>query len=272
MSFFKDKVVIVTGSTQGIGKSIAQKLVERGAKVTINGRNGQKLEQTQGLLTGIGHEVLPVQGDISLMEDCQRLVEATLEQHGRVDILITNAGINMLGKVAESDPEYLKKVMDVNFFGCLFPFKAAFDALKASEGNFLMVGSIAGFHGLPMNTMYSASKMALTALAQGLRTELAPHNITVGHAYVGMTEVEPGKTVLDTQGNPVPKPKFQIKPEPIENVSTRILKMVEKGTFQQVFTPMGKVNYVMSRLFPSVVQAVLKRNFKRVEEDVEGEK
>ena len=268
--FFRDKIAVVTGSTQGIGKSIALKLAERGAKVTINGRNQGRLDQTYQAFEAAGYDILPVQGDISMMEDCHKLIESTMEKHGRIDILITNAGINMLGKVAESDPQYLKKVMDVNFFGCLFPFKAAFEPLKESQGNFLMVGSIAGFHGLPMNTMYSASKMALTALAQGLRTELEPHNITVGHAYVGMTEVEPGKTVLDTNGNPVPKPKFQIKPEPIENVSNRILKMVERGTFQSVFTPMGKVNYVMSRLFPGVVRAVLKRNFSRVEKDVNG--
>lgn len=263
MSYFKNKVALVTGSTQGIGKSIAQKLAEQGAKVVINGRNPDKLERVHRVMEEAGHEILAVRGDVSNFEDCQRLVEETVERFGQLDILVTNAGINMLGEISESDPHYMKQVMDVNFFGCLYPFRAAFPHLKESKGNFLMVGSIAGFHGLPGNTMYSCSKMALTALAQGLRIELEPHEITVGHAYVGMTEVEPGKTVLDSNGNPMPKPKFQIKPEPIENVSNRILRMVERGTFQQVFTPIGKVNYWMNRLLPGVVRGVLRRNFGR---------
>lgn len=127
-----------------------------------------------------------------------------------------------------------------------------------------MIGSIAGFHGLPLNAVYSASKRALTPIAEALQIELEGSGIYVGLAYVGLTEVEPEKRVLDAKGNPVPKPNIKsAKAEPIENVTRRVLRMLERRTFQQTFTPLGKINNLINRIAPGVAQWVLLRNYKK---------
>ena len=266
---FKDKRIVITGSTMGIGKVMAQKLGLQGASIVLNGRNPERLGKAQAELADLGLRVEAVQGDVSIMEDCERLVQTAQAHFGGIDILINNAGINMLGKIEDSSPEHLRKIMEVNYMGSLFPTMAAIPYLKESQGHLLFVGSIAGIRGLPMTTVYSSSKMALTALAEGLKIELEEHGIGVGLAYVGMTETEPDKRVFDSKGNPIPKPKFQIPPEPMDKVADRIIRMIEKEEFKVVFSRMGKLNAVFNRITPGLVHFLLRRNFRKLSEDLD---
>ena len=269
MSTFQDQIIIITGSSQGIGKYLALELGKQGAQLVINGRNPEKLEKAKAwMIPMIPKEPLAIQADVSNWEDCQRLIQTTIDQYGRIDKLVCNAGINMVGPIAHSDPQSMRKVMDVNFLGNLFPVRAALESITLTKGSILLVGSIAGFHGLPMTGIYSASKMALTALAQSLQIELHDVGVHVGLAYVGMTEVEEGKTVMDTKGTAIKKPKFGIPPEPIDKAVNRLVLMLKYRRKKQVFTTMGKLNAFMNRLAPGLVRRILIGNFRKMQKEL----
>ena len=263
MSTLKDKVAIITGSSLGIGKALAFEMAKKGAKIVLNARNLERLEKTQLAMQEAGYESIAVIGDVSNMEDCQRLVDQTIEAFGKIDILVNNAGISMEGTIEELDSEVFRKVMNVNYLGCVYPTKAALPHLRKSKGSLIFAGSLAGMRGLPKYSVYSSSKMALTALAQSLKIELDGSGVHVGIAYIGFTQNDPDKTIFDKDGKIIAQPKRDfIKTEPPENVALRIIKMIENKTFKQYFTPLGKLNAFMNRFFPFIVEGVLKRNYK----------
>jgi len=233
-------------------------------RIVLNARNAKRLEQTRVDMEEAGHQVIAISGDVSNPEDCKALVDQTITQFGRIDYLINNAGISTEGSVQELSSDVFKKVMDVNYLGSVYPTQAAIPHLKKSSGSVVFVSSVAGIRGLPNYAVYSSSKMALTALAESLKIELANDGVHIGIAYVGFTRNDPQKTIYDADGNIVPQPKREfIKPEEPEVVARRIIKMIENRTFKKVFTPLGKLNSLLNRLAPGVVHTVLKNNYQK---------
>jgi short-subunit dehydrogenase len=264
MKTFDNKVIIITGSSMGIGKYLAKDFLSKGAKVVINGRSLDKLNETAAFLSQEGLDVLAIQGDVSVLDDCKTIIQKTVDQFGKIDMLINMAGVNMFGTIEESDPIALKRIMDINYFGSLWPTQVALPFLKATKGNLLFISSIASFHGIPHHGVYSSSKRALTSLAETLKIELHDTGIHVGIAYVGLTEVEPDKKVYDRNGNPISRPVVGgIKKEPIETASKEIVRMIENRTFKSVFSTMGRINALVNRISPSIVSSILLRNFKK---------
>jgi short-subunit dehydrogenase len=242
---------------------MAFEMAKRGAKIVLNARNPERLKKTHEDLLAAGYESIAVAGDISNTEDCRELIAATLEAFEKVDILVNNAGISTEGTVEEMDPEVIRKVMEVNYLGSVYPTQAALPELRKTKGSLIFMSSLAALHGLPKYSVYSSSKMALTALAESLRIELDDSGVHVGIAYVGFTENDPEKTIFDKDGNVIPQPKRGfIKAEPSENVALRVIKMIETRRFKQYFTNLGKLNAFMKRYFPFVIESVLKRNYK----------
>jgi len=263
MKNLQDKVAIITGSSLGIGRTLAFEMAKRGAKIVLNARNQERLKKAHKEMQDAGFEAIAVAGDVSKMEDCQKLIDAAVETFGKVDILVNNAGISMEGTVEELDADVFKKVMNVNYLGSVYPTKAALPFLRKTKGSVIFTGSLAGMRGLPNYSVYSSSKMALTALAQSLKIELDGTGVHVGIAYVGFTQNDPEKTIFDKDGKIIAQPKRDlIKAEPPENVALRIIKMIENRTFKQYFTGLGKLNAFMNRFFPFIVEGVLKRNYK----------
>jgi len=259
---FENKVVIITGSSMGIGNQMAWQLAQQGAKVVLNGRNPDRLEKAGQALKEKGFTVLTIAGDVSNEEDCQQLIDQTIKAFGKIDVLINNAGVSTEGQVTELEGSVFKKIMEINYLGSVYPTQSALPHLKISKGSVIFISSVAGIRGLPNYSVYSSSKMALTALAEALRIELSEDGVHVGIAYVGFTENHPEKTIYDAQGQKIPQPKRDlIKPEPVEKVAARIINMIERKTFKKVFTPLGKLNSVLNKFTPGLVHHVLKRNF-----------
>ena len=122
-SFFQNKVVIVTGGTEGIGKALVNTLLDQGAKVATCGRNQDKLYRLQ--MQFPGKPLHTVVADVSNYEDCQNLVHSTLQTYGGIDILINNAGITMRSLMEDTDVSVIRRVMEVNFFGAVYCTKLA---------------------------------------------------------------------------------------------------------------------------------------------------
>lgn len=258
----KNKVIIITGSSIGIGRKMAELLVARGARVVLNARNENRLLETSKEFETQGHDVLAVAGDVSKSEDCKRIVEETIKKFGQLDALINNAGISTEGAVGELDDDVFRKVMEVNYLGSVYPTQAALPFLRKTKGSVIFVSSVAGIRGIPGYAVYSSSKMALTALAESLKIEEKQRGVHVGIAYVGFTENDKQKTIYNSKGEIIPQPaRPGMKPEPVEVVAGRIINMVERRQFKNVFTLLGKLNHFVNRIIPSLGEFILSRNY-----------
>ncbi len=260
----KDKVAIVTGSSQGIGKAIAIALAKKGAKVVLNGRNADKLTKAKLELFELGFEVLAVPADVGNYQDCENLINEVIDEYGQLDILINNAGIAMEGSIANTVPEVFEKVFHTNILGVLFPTKAALPYLKESKGSVVFTGSIAGYMGLPNYSAYSASKMSLTALVQSLKIELAGTGVHVGINYVGFAENDADKTYFDADGNVKIMPvREQFKRMPLAEVANYFVTGIEKQKYKQTLSFIGKVTRIMHQYFPAFFEWAMIRKHKK---------
>jgi len=261
--FYNNKVVIVTGSTMGIGKEVAKKILHSGGKVVFTGRNSKRIEELHQELIDYNGSYLIHQGDVNNMDDNQNMVNETIHKFGRIDILITNAGMSCYGEVSQLKMEVAKEVIDTNVYGSLFPVMACLDELKKSKGSILFISSLAGFQGLPGYSCYSLSKMALKPLAQSLSIELRSKKVSVGIAYVGFTENELEKRTLSPLGKleavPV-RPKFVTNSR--QRTAEKILNQIRKRKSQSVHSVVGKISYRLNMFFPSLMDAILRVNYK----------
>lgn len=259
---WKDKVVLITGSSQGIGKKLAEEFASKGSKIVLNGRDADKLAATSEELKSKGYQVTSCIGDISDFEACEGIIAHAVASYGRIDVLINNAAICSNSTFTDIKPEVFKKIIDVNFTGSAFMTKAALPYVQSAKGSILFIGSIAGIHGIGDYTSYSSTKAALKTFVESLRIELHDQGVYVGYANLGFTENEPQKTFLDKDGELIPVPsRKEIKQAPVGSVARRLIKMIENKRVHQTFSLVGKMNELVSRIAPNIVHRVLLRTY-----------
>jgi NAD(P)-dependent dehydrogenase (short-subunit alcohol dehydrogenase family) len=149
MSDFKDKVAIVTGGSRGVGYATAKALVERGAKVVITARGEERLHDSEKKLKDMGGEAVAVAGDVGDWADAEKMVKAAMDNFGRIDVLVNNAGVSMRGHFSELSAEVCDRVVRTNLLGCITLTHLAMDQLIENQGNVVFISSIAGLFGLP---------------------------------------------------------------------------------------------------------------------------
>jgi short-subunit dehydrogenase len=152
--------------------------------------------------------------------------------------------------------------MDVNLLGTIFLIKACLPALRKSKGNILITGSASGFRGMPGAAAYSASKMALTAVADALQIELSNSGVNISLAYVGFTENDKGKQILGTDGVPIFKKKvLPVKTASQQSVADQMIGMICRNQFKRTFSFLGKMNKMVTRVLPSLGTFILRRYY-----------
>ncbi|WP_447642104.1 MULTISPECIES: SDR family oxidoreductase [Chitinophagaceae] len=258
MGFFTNKVVIVTGGTEGIGKAFVEALIHDGAKIATCSRNYDKLYALQ---MQYSQEYLMIhRADLSFESDCRRLVELTVKTYGRIDILINNAGISMRALFEDTELETLRKVMDVNFWGAVACTKFALPYLKQSNGVVVGISSIAGFRGLPGRTGYSASKFALNGWMEALRTELLDSGVHVMWVCPGFTSSNIRNVALNKDAHPEAESLMnEEKMMRAEDCARLILRAIEKKKRTLVLTFQGKETVWVNKLFPSWADKLVRR-------------
>jgi NAD(P)-dependent dehydrogenase (short-subunit alcohol dehydrogenase family) len=202
MKTFKDKVAIVTGASSGIGEALAAELAALGVRVAIAARGEEKLAALAADLKARGGRVLAVTCDVSREEECRRLVDETTRAFGGIDILVCNAGVSMRAVLDDVDMEVLRRLMEVNFWGTVYCVKHALPWLQASHGSVVGVSSVAGLHGLPGRTGYSASKYAMTGFLETVRIENLRRGLHVMVACPGFTATNVRLAALTADGSP----------------------------------------------------------------------
>ncbi|KAA3629037.1 MAG: SDR family NAD(P)-dependent oxidoreductase [Bacteroidetes bacterium] len=173
---FRDKVIIVTGATSGMGMAIAEHFAREGGSVIISGRNEQRGEELASHLKKINDQIIFIAGDIRTPQTNQLLVETALLNFGKIDILSANAGILGLGSVTQVSPDTWQSVFDTNLNAVFYLCKYAIPHLLENEngGNIIINASIAAFKSFPNHPAYCASKAAVVALMKQMAVEYAP--------------------------------------------------------------------------------------------------
>lgn len=262
---FYDKVIIITGSTQGIGFTTAELLLRRGASVVINSRSQQKVDLAIQRLSDISPNILGIAGDVRKEAFCKELRDRTIDRFGRIDILINNAGVASGGLIKDMLPDTFASVIQTNLLGSVNPTIACLNDIRKNKGAVLFIGSVAGIVGLPNYAPYSASKKALVSLAESLRNELSGEGVFVGINYPGFTENETDKTIMNAKGELVPLLKRQsVHINSRYKTAGRIVEQLEKRKFRMYSDIFAVMIQVMYRLFPGLTLLSIKLNRKKI--------
>lgn len=249
----RNKVVIITGASSGIGKALAFEFASKGARLVLAARRTELLEEVKQQLAPT--EVLTIQADVSKEADCSALIEAAVAHFGQIDVLVNNAGISMRAIFEDADLDVLRRLMDVNFWGTVYCSKYALPYLLQTKGSLVGIISIAGHVGLPGRTGYSASKFAVRGFLDTLRIENLKKGLHVLVAAPGFTASEVRKVALTADGsNQGETPRNEDKMMSAEECAAHIVKAVEKRKRQLILTFVeGKVTVFLGKFFPKLL-------------------
>lgn len=254
----KDKVVIITGGSSGIGKAMAEVFGRHGSKIVITGRNLQDLNQAVADLKTQGINAHGFQADVSVEDDNRRMAEETINVFGRIDILINNAGISMRALFNEVDLNVVKKVMDINFYGVLYATKYCLPEILKSKGSIIGISSIAGYRGLPGRTGYSASKFALNGFLEVLRTEMLKKEVHVLTACPGFTSSNIRKRSLTKDGTSQGEsPRDENNMMSAEACAQHVYKATVKRKNILILTAQGKFTVMLNKLWPGLTDKLV---------------
>ena len=249
----KNKVVVITGASSGIGRALAREFASKGARLSLGARRTELLEELRNELPST--EIFIQKTDVSLEEDCKNLIESTYSHFGQIDVLINNAGISMRALFEEVDLKVIKQLMDVNFYGTVFCSKYALPYLLKTKGSLVGVISIAGFVGLPGRSGYSASKFAIRGFLDTVRIENQKKGLHVLVAAPGFTASEVRKVALTGNGlQQGETPRNEENMMTAEECAMHIVKAVEKRKRQLILTfTEGKLTVFLGKFFPSLL-------------------
>jgi|SRR6218665_633246 len=259
-SYFKDKVIVVTGGTDGIGKALVDDLLMAGAKVATCGRDHDKLYRLQSSYPSSPLHTMVA--DVSSENDCRRFMETTIKIFGGIDVLINNAGVSMRALLKDSSTEVTRKVMDINFFGAVYCTKHALNSLIERQGTIVGVSSIAGYRGLPGRNAYSASKFALQGWLEAIKTELMHDKVHVMWVCPGFTASNIRHAALNKDGESHGETSMdESRMMTAEECARHILRAIEKKKRTLVLTFQGKQTIFLNRFFPKLADKLTYRFF-----------
>ncbi|MBC3539094.1 SDR family oxidoreductase [Rufibacter sediminis] len=191
MNNIEGKVIVITGASSGLGQETARHLSAMGAAVALGARRGERIEVLAEEINGNGGRAIAITTDVTKREQVQNLVDAAVEQFGRVDVVLNNAGIMPLSPLERLNVDEWDQMIDVNLKGVLYGIAAALPHMEEQKsGHIINVSSVAGhliFHG---SAVYSATKFGVRALSEGLRQEVKPYNIRTTIISPGAVKTE----------------------------------------------------------------------------------
>jgi len=263
--------MLITGASQGIGKALAEAASLRGAKVLAAARSTELLDDLAAAVRARGGVIEVVRADVTNADDRQRMADAAVRHFGGLDILVNNAGIGATGQFVEADPDRLRKIFEVNFFGLTETTRAFLPLLK--QGNkpaVVNISSIAGKRGIPARSHYSASKFAVQGFGEALRAELSKDGVDVLVVCPGLTQTNFSQNMLEQRA----KMKLDhLRGMTADDVARATLKAIAKGKNEVRLTLKGKLLAWFARFFPKVVDFFTKKKVRELfEEEIAARK
>lgn len=215
----KQKVVYITGGSKGIGKGIAQYLLNKGYKVAISSRKLASAQQAAETFVGNKADVLYLESDVRNAKDEENAVKSILDKWGRLDVLVANAGLGIFAPIEELTHDQWHQMIDTNVTGVFNSVKAAVEAIKKTKGYIITIGSLAGINFSPKSTGYNASKFAIVGFSQALMLDLRQKDVKV-------STIMPGSVTSHfNDHNPSEEDAWKIQPEDMGEVVYDLLQM-----------------------------------------------
>ena len=257
----KDKVVVITGASKGIGAELARQLAARGAKLMLAARSEAELAQVAADCKKAGASVVTVKADVTSERDCQAIIAGAMVAYGRLDMLVNNAGATMWARFEDiEDMEILRRIMDVNYMGAVYCTKHALPLLKQSRGLIVGISSLAGRTGVPTRTGYSAAKHAMTGFFDSLRIELEDSGVSVTMIYPGFVATGIRENASGPDGKPIlVSPVKEREVMSVEDCARRIVTAMERRDREVVMTARGKIGLFLKLLAPSLIDRIARR-------------
>jgi NAD(P)-dependent dehydrogenase (short-subunit alcohol dehydrogenase family) len=257
----RNQVWLVTGASRGIGADISRVAARGGAKVALVARDTAALE---ALAAELGGAATPISADLSQSEDCEMAVRTALDHFGRLDVLVANAGLTMHALFEQAASTIYRRLMDLNYFGVVDTVRAALPALKQAQGRIVAVSSIAGLHGVPTRTGYSASKFALMGFCEALRIELATTGVSVTVVAPGFIDTGIQFRALGPDGRPIGEAAIA-RPQGMSSMraAQAIVRAAHARRRELWLTPESKVIGTLRRISPRLVDFVYQQLLRR---------
>ena len=258
---FKDKIVVITGASSGIGKAAAIEFAKRGAKLAIIARRKEKLEELQKLLAQFSTEVLVCPCDVSDKESVKKMSDIVLEKFGKIDILINNAGFAIYDTIANLTIEQIESQMQTNYFGMIYCTKNFLPILqKQNSGHIVNVASVAASFGLPGIAPYCASKFAMLGFSEGLKHELRGTNI-------GVTVVSPimVRTNFFDHESFAKMPKYSPTSLDPKTVANAIIRASESSRLEIIVPGMVRIGVWLKHTIPFVINPIMGAAFRKLQ-------
>jgi len=255
--FFRDKVVLITGASSGIGEELALQLASSGAKLTLAARRKEQLEALAEKIAMLSHaKPLVAPCDVSRDGDLELAVAETVRRHGRLDVVFANAGFGVVGPLHKLSVADYRRQFETNVFGVLRTIYAALPEIEKSRGNLALIGSVSGWVATPGASPYSMSKFAVRALANSIHAELRGAGIKLtlispGFVVSNIRRVDNQNSVHSSANDPVPA-WIQM---PTAQAAHQILQAVARGKREQIITFHGKLFVLIERFMPWLIRA-----------------
>ena len=263
MISLKDKVIIVTGASSGIGLASARQFGSEGAKVVMAARSYDRMLELAPSVAP-PERVLCVRCDVTVADDCKSLIEATVAHFGRIDILVNNAGVSMRAMFKDLDLKVLHALMDVNFWGTVQCTKYALPYLLETKGSVVGVISIAGYAALPARTGYSASKFAIRGFLDTIRIEHLKDGLNVLVFAPGYTASNVRKAALTADGTPQGETPLQEGAlMSAEVCARRLSRALRRRRSKRILTLLGRATVRAHNLFPRLLDRWTYRDIAR---------
>ncbi len=261
MKPFENKVVFITGASAGIGLALAREFSQKGASLVLTARRVDRLKALACELTQKGQKAIPVECDVTRDGDLERAVQTAIQELGRIDVVVANAGFGVVGDVEKLKLEDYRRQFETNVFGVLRTLYATLDELKKTHGTLVLLGSVAGYISLPGNSPYSMSKFAIHALAHSVTQELRPLGVSVVLIAPGFVESEIRH--VDNQGKyhtTAGKGPASWLEMPTRKAAQKIVSAVRAKRAEQIITLHGKVAALIQRYCPAFISFWVRRS------------
>jgi len=261
MDTFKDKVIIVTGASEGIGRALCLALAPQKPKLVLAARNLERLEELKQEVESKGAKAVVVPTDMVEETACKQLIDETISTYGRIDGLVNNAGRTMWTPLEDLvDPSVIEQIMRINYLGAAYCTYFALPHLKKSKGRIVGVSSVAGLNGVPTRTAYSASKHAMFGFFDSLRIELMDTGVTVTMIAPDFVLSEMHRRAFGKDGKPLgTSPVQEDKGMTAAECAARSVKAMENRERLAILSARGKLGRWVKMIAPGIIDKVARK-------------